>query len=307
MHIATKTLEAINDYMIADQGASFRMWLEKVIPHIGDAYRGDKFPFRSHMGASGIGDECPRKIWYNFRWAKKPSFDGRMLRLFNRGHLEEARFIALLLMIGAQVYQQDENGNQFRISDAGGHFGGSGDGIVYGIPDLPPGAPALCEFKTSGENPFKKLVKEGVRNAKFEHFVQMQVYMRKMGIPIALYMAVNKNTDEIHAELVPLDIEVADQFIERGSKIVFYPTSPDRISNSPGWWACRFCDFLDICHKEGEPEKNCRTCSYGVPEEDGTWKCHNTNRDNIISTDALTKEQQYEGCNLWEKHAGFKN
>ena len=28
---------------------------------------------------------------------------GRILRLFNRGHLEEARFIALLLLIGVQV------------------------------------------------------------------------------------------------------------------------------------------------------------------------------------------------------------
>ena len=41
-----------------------------------------------------------------------------MLRLFNRGHIEEARFIAMLLTIGMPVYQQDAEGKQFRI-----HFG----------------------------------------------------------------------------------------------------------------------------------------------------------------------------------------
>ena len=60
----------------------------------------------------------------------------------------------MLLAIGVQVYQQDEKGNQFRISDAAGHFGGSGDGIGIGIPDLEPNLQALLEFKTSAEKPF---------------------------------------------------------------------------------------------------------------------------------------------------------
>ena len=130
--LASKTIAKIDAMIKADQGASFRGWLGKVIPHMGDAYRTDEDGHRSHMGASLIGGECPRAIWYGFRWATKSNFEGRLLRLFNRGHLEEARFIAMLLMIGCEVYQQDAEGNQFRISHAEGHLGGSGDGVVIG-------------------------------------------------------------------------------------------------------------------------------------------------------------------------------
>ena len=214
--LATHTVAKIDAMVKADQGSAFREWLGKVIGHIGDAYRTGNEGHRSHMGASLIGGECARAVWYNFRWATKSNFEGRLLRLFNRGHLEEARFIAMLLMIGCDIYQQDENGNQFRISHAEGHFGGSGDGVAVGIPDLPPGTAALTEFKTHNDKSFTELKAKGVRDAKFEHYVQMNVYMRKMGLAVALYLAVNKNTDELYGEIIPLDSAVADQFLDRG-------------------------------------------------------------------------------------------
>lgn len=293
---ATKTLAAIEEVISADQGASYRGWLGKVIPHMGDAYSESTFPFRTHMGASMIGGNCARAIWYGFHWVTKPNFGGRLLRLFNRGHLEEARFIAMLLSIGAEVYQQDENGNQFRISDAGGHFGGSGDGIVVNIPDLDPGVPALCEFKTSAEKPFNKLVKGGVKEEKFEHYVQMQVYMRKMGIGVALYMVVNKNNDELYAEIVPFDGIIADQFIDRGVNLVFATDAPKKINSSPGWFECKWCDHRPVCHLKAEPQRNCRTCDMSLPKKDGTWICRKD-----LPSKVLSKEEQYAGCDKWSR------
>lgn len=293
VYLASKTLALIEQTIQDDQGASFRGWLGKVIGHMDDAYRTDEFPFRSHLGASGVGDECARKIWYGFRWATQPKFGGRLLRLFNRGHLEEARFLAMLLMIGCQVYQQDENGGQFRISDAGGHFGGSGDGVGIDIPDLEPGVAALLEFKTSAEKPFLKVQKEGVRAAKFEHYVQMQTYMRKMGLGVALYMVVNKNNDELYAEIVPFNAEIADQFIDRGVKLVWTNNEPDKISNSPGWFACKWCDHRPVCHLKEAPSVNCRTCKHSEPKEDGTWKCMNPESKGYGVRD---KHQQLEAC-----------
>ena len=58
---------------------------------------------RGHMGASSIGDRCPRKVWYQFRWAYREQHLGRMLRLFERGHEEEARFLRYLRLAGAEV------------------------------------------------------------------------------------------------------------------------------------------------------------------------------------------------------------
>jgi hypothetical protein len=51
---------------------------------------------RNHLGASEMGEECWRKLWYKFRWVKREQFSGRMLRLFNVGHQAEPRFIAYL-------------------------------------------------------------------------------------------------------------------------------------------------------------------------------------------------------------------
>lgn len=305
--LATKTLAAFEEGVARDQGATYRTWLGKVIPHMGDAYRGEDEGFRSHMGASLIGGECGRAIWYGFRWATKPRFTGRILRLFNRGHLEEARFIALLLTIGVQVYQQDEHGKQFRISSYGGHFGGSGDGVAVGIPDLPAGLPALLEFKTHADASFKSLVKDGVRASKFEHYVQMQTYLRKMNLTVALYLAVNKNNDEIYGELVALDTTVADQFIERAHKIIPMQVAPDKISKSPGWKTCSWCDHKPVCHLRVLPERNCRTCEYSLPHEDGRWYCNvPTHPDGGGSGVAIDKATQLVGCSEYVVNKTFR-
>ena len=314
--IAINTLQAIDRMINLDQGAAFRQWEGRVLPHIGDAYRADEEPFRSHMGASLLGQECGRAIWYSFRWATKGDHSGRILRLFNRGHLEEGRFIAALLTIGCQVIQQDANGKQFRISFGDGHGGGSGDGVIIGCPDLQADTAALAEFKTHGDSSFIELagpLKEwrlhvedpiknpflgkGVREAKFEHYVQMQLYMRKMGLAIAIYIACNKNTDDLYAEIVTLDTIIADQFFERGEKLVPMETPPEKINKSAGFYKCRFCDHRPVCHLKQAPAVNCRTCQHIQQRGNGEWHCTCPFNDIRL----LSKEQQFAGCADYEK------
>lgn len=294
--LATKTVQAIEDACKADQGATFRMWLGRVIGHMGDAYRPTEESHRSHMGASLLGQECGRAIWYGFRWTTKKQFEGRIIRLFNRGHLEEARFIAMLLSIGCQIYQQDENGNQYRISFADGHAGGSGDGVAVGIPDLAPGTPALTEFKTHSSKSFANLKAEGVRASKFEHYVQMNLYMRKMGLAVGLYLAVNKDNDEIYGEIITLDAIIADRFVERGEKLVWLEVPPEKINQSPGFFKCKFCDHRPVCHLKASPDRNCRTCEHSNPAPGGQWLCHKYG--------TISKADQYNGCQDYQK-AGY--
>jgi hypothetical protein len=311
--VALATIRAIDAQVAADGGASFRGWLGKVIPHMADAYRTDEEEHRSHLGASILGQECSRAIWYNFHWITKGAFEGRMLRLFNRGHLEEARFLAMLLMIGCQVYQQDENGKQFRIHFGDGHGGGSGDGIAVGIPDLPAGLPALSEFKTHSEKSFielagplkdwrayvagtGKFTGKGVKEAKFEHFVQMNLYMYKMGLTHALYMAVNKNTDDIYAEILTVDPLLAQMYLDKGEKIIWMQTPPEKMNPSPGFWKCRFCDHRPVCHLSAAPDTNCRTCRFADPAPGGVWQCSND-----VCPGPIDKSTQLKGCSHYER------
>lgn len=290
VRLAVKTMAAIEEAIERDQGAAYRGYLKRVLPHISDAYREEEDGFRSHLGASVIGKECARATYYSWRWFTKSKFSGRIVRLFNRGHLEEGRVIAALLTIGCQVYQQDSEGNQFRITHAGGHMGGAGDGVVTGIPDLPPDTPALCEFKTFKDALFKKLKKDGVKIAKPEHYVQMSIYMEKMAIPIAIYFGVNKDTDEIYSEIVILNRYHADEYLKLGESIVFAKEPPERISDTPGYYKCHFCNERPHCHKlGGKIEINCRTCVKSEPLPDGSWVCK---LHNIV----LTKDAQLNGC-----------
>lgn len=315
---ALLTMRKIDAMIEEDGGARFRGWLGRVLPHIGDAYSTEPDGHRSHMGASVLGTECARAVWYGFRWVTKSSFAGRLLRLFNRGHLEEGRIIAQLLMIGAQVIQQDANGNQFRISWAQGHAGGSGDGVVIDIPDLPPGLPALLEAKTSSEKLFIELAGklvdwrkyvagegpftgQGVKVAKPEHYIQMQLYMRRMGLTCALYVCVCKNTDDEYMELVTLDAEMADQYIDRGDTLVWLDKAPKKINESAGFFKCRFCDHRPACHLGAPVDINCRTCDSATPIANGAggWYCSRHNME-------LTKPKQRVGCPDWHELRGLR-
>lgn len=287
---ATKTMQAFEDAVARDQGSQFRQNLEKVIPTMEDAYRADDGGFRSHLGVSMLGEECHAKLFYNFRWATKPKFSGQTLRLFNRGHLEEARFVALLRAAGIQIWQQDNNGHQFRVSYRGGHLGSAIDGVVMGCPDFQDqNIAVLTEMKTHNDKSFQKLKKEGVQESKPEHYTQMQVYMRAYSLPAALYLAVNKNNDEIWAEIIYLHSEFADQEIDKGIQITTINTVPSRISNNSSWFKCKWCEHNDVCHKGKMPEVNCRTCRHSTTKDDGTWFC-------TLHNDTLTKEMQLAAC-----------
>lgn len=248
----------------------------------------DQLP-RPHLGASQIGSPCDRALWYGFRWASKKQFEGRMLRLFNTGHREETRFLEELKAIGAEVHDRDpDTSKQFQFTAHGGHFGGSCDAIARGLPEAPKSW-AVCEFKTHSSKSFADLAKNGVEKSKPEHFCQMQVYMGLAEIDRALYLAVNKDTDELHSEWIHFDVEIFQALIERAERIITSPVPLEKLSSDPSWYQCKFCDHHASCHKGVVPKKNCRTCSFATPVMDGRWTCDLFKRD-------LSVADQRIGC-----------
>jgi hypothetical protein len=152
--------------------------------------------------------------------------------------------------------------------------------------------PLLLEVKTHNDNSFKKL-KNGVLLEFRTHYIQMQVYMYKMNLQHALYAAVNKNTDQLHMEIVDLNMELAMQYIDRAGAIIRQDTPPPRISDSPGWYQCRICNFYNICHEGEIMRVSCRLCSWSVADTDtGEWRC--TNPQGLYKT--LNIDEQRRGC-----------
>ncbi len=255
-------------------------------------------PHRAHLGASVIGRPCERQLWYSFRWTLAEKHEPRMLRLFERGQLEEKRFVGYLRAAGVEIWEVNpETGKQWRIEDHEGHFGGSLDGVGRGIPDLPPDEAFVTEYKTHGDKSFEKLKAEGLLKAKWEHYVQTQVYMGKMSLRYALYIGVNKNTDELYFELVPFVQAEFDRAINRAKGIIWDAVPPARISDSPGYFACKYCHLNRLCHFGGvTPDRNCRTCVFGEPSGGGLWRCKHADVRSTPNKGFLDEAAQRAAC-----------
>lgn len=232
---------------------------------------------RYHLGGSVIGSKCMREVWLSYRWAAREEFEGRMLRLFNRGHREEEVFATLFRRVGATVWTADANGQQYRVKCLDGHGGGSLDGVAINLPDLPAhvpnGAAVLCEMKTHNDKQFKNLVKKGVRTSHPKHYKQAQFYMHNAGLKFCLYCAVNKNDDSLHFEFFDYDPATGNYLTNRGETIIFGSGIPPRISENPSWFECTFCAMRGVCFKYTDAFLNCRTCRHSAPQRDGTWSC----------------------------------
>jgi hypothetical protein len=242
---------------------------------------------RPHLGASLIGRPCERALWYVFRWARASRFEGRMLRLFARGQREEDAIAALLRAAGIDVVQADpDTGEQYRF--AAGHFGGSMDGAVHGLPEAPH-AWHVLECKTHGAKSFNDLAAKGVQAAKPEHWAQMQCYMHWTGMERALYAAVCKDDDRLHLERIEYDRAEAERLFAKAQRIIAAPEPPPGISEDPAWWQCKLCDYHALCHGTALPLPTCRACAHATPRPEGTWWCERHGK-------GLDVPEQKAGC-----------
>lgn len=187
---------------------------------------------------------------------------------------------------------------QWGFKDHEGHFAGSSDGKIkfpegFKIKgrDVPTGW-GLAECKTSNDKSFKQVVAKGVLSAKPVHYVQMQIYMRYLGLEWALYIAVNKNDDDMYFEIIYAKPELADQYRELAANIITMPSAPPRLTDNPSWFECKFCAFREICHYGDVPQKNCRSCAMAAPAEDGQWYCRHHHA-------TIPKTFLPNGCDDW--------
>lgn len=252
---------------------------------------------RTYLGASVLGTECDRALWYKFRWAVEPErFDGRLKRLFATGHREEARIIADLRAAGMDVEETDPaTGGQWAIHAIGGHLRGHLDGLVRGVPEAPKTVHVL-ECKTHNDKSFSALRRDGVERSKPGHYAQMQVYMHHRSLERALYVAVNKDTDALYAERVAYDASVALRLIARAERIILADVAVPRLHEDPNAraaYACAWCPAFSVCHDRRFARRNCRTCLSATPVVDqgdrGAWRCELHDKE-------LSVAEQQAGC-----------
>mgnify|MGYP000594262687 CR=1 FL=1 len=211
---------------------------------------------RPHLGGSQIGKDCDRAIWYSFRWAWAEPIEGRICRLFETGDLEETRLIKNLRDVGCTVWDRDpDTGRQVHFTAHGGHFGISLDGVIEGLRES--AQPHVLEFKTMNDKSWRDTVKHGVAKSKPVYAAQVAVYQAYMEASIpgisanpALFTAINKDTAELHHELVPFNAELAQRMSDRAVRILRATDAGEllpRVARERDHFECRMCAYANRC------------------------------------------------------------
>jgi len=224
---------------------------------------------RDYLGGSRIGHPCERALQFEFAGAPKDegaSFFGQTLRIFAIGHALEDLAIRWLRAAGFDLYTRKGNrpdGEQFGFSVAGGRVRGHVDGIIAAAPEgLKLGVPALWECKTMNARNWRETVKHGVTIAKPIYASQVALYQAYMDASVpgiasnpALLTAINKDTAELHHELIPFDADLAQRMSDRAVRILRATDAGDllpRIARDRDFHICQTCPWSSRCWSLGQ-------------------------------------------------------
>jgi hypothetical protein len=220
---------------------------------------------RGYLGASEIGNQCNRSVQLGYSGAEPDGpISARTQRIFDRGHWGEAYMVKVLEKAGFMLETADRNGKQFGYTDMGGRFQGHTDGLLFntpkGFPIMPVrGNEAIWENKVVGQKSFRAITsKADLKVSKPEYYVQVllyQGYLGKTDWP-ALFTALNADTMEIHAELVPFDVRACQAEIDRAAMILNATEHRElmpRIAENQDAPACLFCKFKADCKADTLP------------------------------------------------------
>jgi CRISPR/Cas system-associated exonuclease Cas4 (RecB family) len=282
---------------------------QPTIDAIYEAYkRRDDGRMSSRLGASQLGESCNRRLWYGFRHVHREEHEGRMLRLFQTGHREEARIIDDLRAAGIVVYDKDPStGQQYEYTGLGGHLVCKVDGVVTGLPESPE-TPHLLEVKSSNKKNFDKIEKDGVAKAKPVHYAQMQVGMGLAELTRAVYIVACKDDDRLYVERVKFDDKAFKALLMRARHVIDAESPPERVSQDPDNFVCRFCPFAKLCHGDAMPLVNCRTCVHASAAPSGKWACANGHPmqpgcgEHVYIPDLLHWAEPIDGDPTWVKY-----
>lgn len=208
---------------------------------------------RTYLGGSRIGEPCARKLVYEVTHTPiddGKGFNGRTLQIFDVGHQFEALSISWLRSAGFDLRTHSRDGEQFGFVTANGRIRGHIDGVIVGGPNIGVAWPILWEHKALNARSWADTVRRGVRLSKPVYYAQLQIYMAYMQLERALFTALNKDTQELHHELVPLDVRAAQALSDKAVDVIRAAEAgelPPRIAASPDFYLCRWCAYAQRC------------------------------------------------------------
>lgn len=229
---------------------------------------------RNYLGASVIGEECRRKLFYSFRLAEKRIISASGIKSIQDGYLQEEVTIKRLRSLPfIELHNDDGEGKQIGFEMMGflrGHI----DGMIKGLIQAPQ-TWHVFEHKCVNDLKFSKMLKakeeKGEKNALKEwddiYYAQAQLYMHSFNIE-RHYTVVSAPGGRTHTSCrTEYNRKDAEALIEKAKSIIFDgDLLPARISDRREYFRCGWCEYKELCHDGKMPQVNCRTCRYCDPD-----------------------------------------
>ena len=230
--------------------------IDAIYLHIEDEAKKEK-P-RGYVGASSIGDDCERKLWYQLN---KPEYarerKAELILAANDGHRGEDLFASYVRKIdGVELVTHGADGRQLGFSDLDGGFKGHCDGLITGLPQAPK-TRHVWEHKVKNEKYYNLLlnlkttndIKNVLQLWDYTYYCQAVIYMYYFDCT-RHYMTVGMaGSRKFQSLRTNSNTELAKQLIQKAKRILAYTTPPLGISSNPTFWKCKFCDYSKECHK----------------------------------------------------------
>ncbi len=194
---------------------------------------------RNYIGASSIGSECLRQIWYQYKGMKGEAIPAKTRRTWEIGKNLEGLIIRSLVNAGIEVFTTDKT---FFAKDAE-FFQGHVDAIVTFKNNK-----AILEIKTAKDSSFNIFKNKGLRVWNPQYYAQIQSYMGMSEINSAYILVLNKDNSELFDEFVKFDPDFYKRLLEKAKIIYKAKIEPPKINSSPLWYLCRMCKFNKECH-----------------------------------------------------------
>jgi hypothetical protein len=195
---------------------------------------------RDYIGASTIGSDCLRQIWYEYKGFQATEVPTKTRRTWTIGKVLEHTILDWLTEACLEI---KKDCGELQAKDMP-YFKGHLDSVwikndkVY----------AILEIKTAKDASYTIFVKKGLKSWQPQYYAQIQTYMGMSGIHRAYVIVLNKDTSDISDELVLFDEAFYKKLQEKAFMIANAHVSPPKINGSPLWFQCKMCKFHKVCH-----------------------------------------------------------
>lgn len=229
---------------------------------------------RKYLGASRLGEPCERKLCYEYSQTPVDpgkELDGNKIRIFDAGHALEdyaaeqfgtsadsgvwaSLSAGWMRSAGFNLVTKKKSGAQFGWSAIDGKMRGHIDGAIFASPlkEIPASveSPVIWEAKSVNQKSWNKFKKYGVQVTSETYFGQAILNLAYLECRYTLFTITNKNTSELHHELIEIDNARAQNISDKGLRVIQAVEAGEllpRAFANADFYLCKWCPFALRC------------------------------------------------------------